>query len=162
MYGLQRPTKENVPASPVEKYTLPTQMKQTLYTQPGITYAHITKQNSYTATNIEQEPHINQPHQQTSNIQDLKDIMKSLFEQMGTMIILTIVPDTTFRRTENIYLYSQHSCHVNLRDALRWKKAIKNFPTIQSLPYEPSSQNCSRWNYYNNKDFHQASRTKQL
>jgi hypothetical protein len=48
------------------------QIKQTLYTQPGVTYAQITKQNSYTPTTIEKEPHINQSHQQTSDIQDLK------------------------------------------------------------------------------------------
>jgi hypothetical protein len=40
----------------------------TLDTQPGVTYAQTTKQNSYAVTNIEQDQHINQPHQQTSNI----------------------------------------------------------------------------------------------
>jgi hypothetical protein len=57
----------------------------------------ITEQNSYAATNIEQDPHINHPHQQTSDIQDLKDMMKSLFEQMGTMIILltTVLTELT-------------------------------------------------------------------
>jgi hypothetical protein len=34
-----------------------------------VTYAPITKQNSYAATNIGQDPHINQPHQQTSETQ---------------------------------------------------------------------------------------------
>jgi hypothetical protein len=33
---------------------------------------------------MEQEPHVNQPYQQTSDMQDLKSMMKSLFEQMGT------------------------------------------------------------------------------
>jgi hypothetical protein len=61
-------------------------MKQTLYTQPGATYAHITKQNSYAPTNTEQEPHENQSHQQTSDMQDLKNIMKSFLEQMGIML----------------------------------------------------------------------------
>jgi hypothetical protein len=51
------------------------QIKQTLYTQPGVTYAQITKQNSYAATNIEQEPHLNQSHQQTGNVQELKNMM---------------------------------------------------------------------------------------
>jgi hypothetical protein len=32
--------------------------------------------------NREQEPHINQPHQQACDTQDLKNMMKSLFEQM--------------------------------------------------------------------------------
>jgi hypothetical protein len=56
----------------VKQYAPPAQIKQTLHTQPGVTYAQISKQNSYAATNIEQEPHINQPLQQTSDIQDLK------------------------------------------------------------------------------------------
>jgi hypothetical protein len=42
MYGLYRPTKENIPTSPVET-TPPTQIRQTLYTQPGVTYAQIKK-----------------------------------------------------------------------------------------------------------------------
>jgi hypothetical protein len=56
----------------LKQYTPSAQIKQTLHTQPGVTYAQITKQNSYAATNIEQGQHISQPHQQTSNIQDLK------------------------------------------------------------------------------------------
>jgi hypothetical protein len=54
MYGLQGPT------TPLhfKIHTPPAQIKQTLYTQPRATYTHITKQNSYAPTNIEQEPHI--------------------------------------------------------------------------------------------------------
>jgi hypothetical protein len=70
----------------LKQYTPPAQIKQTLHTQPGVTYTQITKQNSYAATNIEQDQHINQPLQQTSDIQDLKNMIKSLFEQMGTML----------------------------------------------------------------------------
>jgi hypothetical protein len=44
----------------------------TLYTQPGVTYAQITKQNSYAPTSKNQDPNINQPHQQINDIQDLK------------------------------------------------------------------------------------------
>jgi hypothetical protein len=67
-------------------------MKNTLQTQPGITHALISKQNFYLPTNIEQKPHINQSHQQTSDMQDLKNIMKSLFKQMVTMLnLLTTV-----------------------------------------------------------------------
>jgi hypothetical protein len=47
--------------------------------------AQIIKQNSCTPTNAEQKPHTSQPHQQTSDIQNLQNTMKSLFEQMGTM-----------------------------------------------------------------------------
>jgi hypothetical protein len=37
-------------------------------------------------------PPVNQPLQQFNDISDLKDLMKSLFEQMGTMInLLTTV-----------------------------------------------------------------------
>jgi hypothetical protein len=38
---------------------------------------------------MEEEPHTNKPYQQTQDIQDLKDKMKSLFEQMETMLNLT-------------------------------------------------------------------------
>jgi hypothetical protein len=71
----------------VKQHTPLAQIKQTLHIQPGVTYAQITKQNSYAAINIEQDQHINQSHQQTSDIQDL-NMMKSLFEQMGTMLNL--------------------------------------------------------------------------
>jgi hypothetical protein len=59
----------------LKQHTPPAQIKQTLHTQPGVTYTQITKQNSYAATNIEQDQHINQTHQQTSNIQALKNMM---------------------------------------------------------------------------------------
>jgi hypothetical protein len=72
----------------LKQYTPLAQIKQTLYFQPGVTYAQATKQNSCALTNIEREPHTNQPHQQASSIQDLKNMMKSLFEQMGTMLNL--------------------------------------------------------------------------
>jgi malonyl CoA-acyl carrier protein transacylase len=70
----------------LKQYTPPAaQIKQTLHTQPGVIHAQITKQNTYATTTIEQDQHINQPLQQTS---DLKNMMKSLFEQMGTMLNL--------------------------------------------------------------------------
>jgi hypothetical protein len=76
----------------VTQYTPPAQIKKTLRTQPGVTYAQITKQHSYADTNIKQDQHINQPLQQTSDIQELKNMMKSLFEQMETMLnLLTTV-----------------------------------------------------------------------
>jgi hypothetical protein len=63
MYSLKGPTKESIPTSLLKQYTPPAQIKQTLHTQPGVTYIQITKENSYAATNIKQDPHINQPHQ---------------------------------------------------------------------------------------------------
>jgi cobalamin biosynthesis Co2+ chelatase CbiK len=69
----------------LKQYSSPAQIKQTLHTEPGITYDQITKQNSNAATNIEQDQHINQPLQQASD--DLKNMIKSLFEQMGTMLM---------------------------------------------------------------------------
>jgi hypothetical protein len=41
----------------LKQYTPCTQIKQTLHTQPGVTYAQVTKQTSYAATNIEQDQH---------------------------------------------------------------------------------------------------------
>jgi hypothetical protein len=70
-------------------YTPPAQLQQTIKTQPGVTYAQATK-TSYTPTQIDDIQYINQPHQQNSNIHELKNMMKGLFEQMGTMLnILT-------------------------------------------------------------------------
>jgi hypothetical protein len=42
------------------------------------------------------------------------------------------------------------------------EKKLSKASQLSSVPYEPSSQNCSRWNCYNNKKFHQASPTEQL
>jgi hypothetical protein len=73
-------------------HTPPAQIKQTLCTQPGVSYAQVTKQKSNAPKNIEQEQHTNQSHKQTSCIQELKNTMKSLFEQIGTTInLLTTV-----------------------------------------------------------------------
>jgi hypothetical protein len=63
--------KKTYPSLHSKIYTPPAQIEQTLYTQPGITYAQITNQNSRTPTNIEQDSHIIQSHQQTSVIQEL-------------------------------------------------------------------------------------------
>jgi hypothetical protein len=76
----------------VWKYTLLLYKSNKPYIQPGVTYAEMTKQNSYAATNIEQEPHINQLYQQTCDIRGLRNVIKSLSEQMGTMLnLLTAV-----------------------------------------------------------------------
>jgi hypothetical protein len=69
-------------------YTPPVQIKQTLRTQPRVSYAQVTKQEFHAPTNIEQEPHIKQSYQHTSDMHELKNMMKSLSEQMGTMINL--------------------------------------------------------------------------
>jgi hypothetical protein len=85
----------------LKKCTSPAQIKQTLHTQPGVTFAQITKQNSYAATDIEQDQHINQPHQQISELQELKDTMKNIFEQMGTMLSLLATVLTKMNKYNN-------------------------------------------------------------
>jgi hypothetical protein len=85
MYGLQKTTFAPLR---LKIYTPLAQIKQTLHTQPGVTYAQITKQNSYAPTNTEQEPYMNQSHQQTSDTKEKKNMMRSLFEQMGTLLNL--------------------------------------------------------------------------
>jgi hypothetical protein len=55
------------------------------------------KQNSYMPTNLEQEPYTNQSHQQTSDVQDLKNTMKSLSEQTGTMLNLVSTMPTKLK-----------------------------------------------------------------
>jgi hypothetical protein len=72
-------------------YTPPAQIKETLRIQPEVSYAQVTKQEFHAPTNIEQEPHIKQSHRQTSEMQELKNMMKILFEQIGTMVNLTTV-----------------------------------------------------------------------
>jgi hypothetical protein len=64
--------KKTYPPLRFNQYTPRAQIKHTLHTQPGVTCAQIIKQDSYAFTNIEQEPHTNQLHQQTSVIQGLK------------------------------------------------------------------------------------------
>jgi hypothetical protein len=88
MYGLQGPTKETISTSPFETIHSSCTNQINLTHQPRVTYAQITKQNSYAATNIGQDQHINQLLQQISDIQDLKNMMKSLFEEMETMLNL--------------------------------------------------------------------------
>jgi hypothetical protein len=64
--------KKTYPPPHLKHYTPAAQIKHNLYTQPGITYAQITKQNFYAPTNVEQEPHINQLyHQQRDVLEDL-------------------------------------------------------------------------------------------
>jgi hypothetical protein len=53
-------------------YTPPAQIKQSLRTQPGVSYAQVTKQEFHAPTNIEQQPHIKQSHQHTIDMQKLK------------------------------------------------------------------------------------------
>jgi hypothetical protein len=96
MYGLQGPSKENIPTSPFEDMHSSSQIKQILCIQPGVSYAQVTKQEFHVPTNIGQEPHIKQSYQQTSDMQELKNMMKILFEQMGTMLnLLTTVINRT-------------------------------------------------------------------
>jgi hypothetical protein len=60
--------KKTSPLLRLKQYTPPAQIKHTVYTQPGVTYAQITQQNYYAPTNVEQEPLTTQPHQETSDI----------------------------------------------------------------------------------------------
>jgi hypothetical protein len=87
----------------LKQHTPSSEIKETLHTQPGVTYAQITKQNSYAPTNIHQEPQTNQPYQQTSSMQDLKNMLKRLFEQMGTMLNLLTTVLTKFKQWLNSY-----------------------------------------------------------
>jgi hypothetical protein len=81
MYYLQRATKKKAyPSLQVKQNTPLVQIKPILHTQLGIAHAEITKQNSYMPTNIEQETHTNQSHQQTSDTRDLNNMSKYLFE----------------------------------------------------------------------------------
>jgi hypothetical protein len=81
----------------VKQYAPPAKIKNTLQIQQGITYAQINKQNSYVPIYIEKEPHTNQSYQRTSDDEDLLNTMKSLFEQMGTIVNLLTTVLTIFK-----------------------------------------------------------------
>jgi hypothetical protein len=52
-------------------YIPPAQLQQNVNTQPGVTYAQAIK-TSYTPTQVDDVQYINQPHQQNSDIHELK------------------------------------------------------------------------------------------
>jgi hypothetical protein len=91
------PQKKTFPPLRPKIYIPPPNLKQTSHTQPGVTYAQIANSNSYshpqTETLLKQPNHHQQPYQcNDSAIQELKDMMKGLFEQLGTMLnLLTTV-----------------------------------------------------------------------
>jgi hypothetical protein len=97
--NLQGPAKEEISSSSPENIHPTFKPKQTSHTQPGVTYAQIANSNSYSHQQTETEPLLKQPnlHQQPyqcndSATQELKDMMKGLFEQLGTMLnLLTTV-----------------------------------------------------------------------
>jgi hypothetical protein len=89
-YGLRRHTKGNIPTSPFETIHSSAHIKHTLYTQPGVIYAQVTKHISCSPTNVEQEPHTNQPRQQTIEIQDLKNMIKSLSDKSSQPCLLNL------------------------------------------------------------------------
>jgi hypothetical protein len=66
--------KKTYPPLRLKQYIPHPQIKHTLYTRQGVTYAQRPKQNFFPPSNVEQEPHTNQPHRQTSEIQDSKKI----------------------------------------------------------------------------------------
>jgi hypothetical protein len=73
-------------------YTPPALIQQTLHTQPGVSYAQITSKSLPPTPTLAPAPPVNHPLQQFNDISDLKALMKSLFEQTGTMInLLTTV-----------------------------------------------------------------------
>jgi hypothetical protein len=58
----------------------------------GIPYAQIAKKHTPATSPTTQDPHRLQTLPQTSDMQDLKEIMKQLFQQMGNMMnLLTTV-----------------------------------------------------------------------
>jgi hypothetical protein len=76
----ERPTPLSVP----NNILLP----QSLHTQPGVSYAKITSKMLLPTITPAPTPPANFPLQQFNDISDLKTLMTSLFEQMGTMINL--------------------------------------------------------------------------
>jgi hypothetical protein len=67
----------NMPTTPFETVHSYRTNQTYLYTQLGVTYAQITKHNFCASTKVVQEPHTNKPYQQTSDMLELKNSMKS-------------------------------------------------------------------------------------
>jgi hypothetical protein len=66
---------------------------RTLQTQPGITYAQITKNLPPATCPTDQAPLPPQPTPQPNDMQDLKDMFTRLSERMVTLLnLLTTVP----------------------------------------------------------------------
>jgi hypothetical protein len=92
MYGLQGLIKENIPTSTFETIHSSCPNKTSITHSTRSDKCSNNQQNSYAPTNIAQESPINQSYQQTIDIQELRNMMKSRFEQMGTMLnLLTTV-----------------------------------------------------------------------
>jgi hypothetical protein len=94
----------------LKQHIPPSELIETLHAQPGVTYAQITKQNSYAPTNIQQEP-----YQQTSSMHDFKNMLKSLFEQLETMLNLLTTVLTRFKQWLNSYLLEHQRPNTRYR-----------------------------------------------
>lgn len=72
-------------------YTPPAPLQQTLHTSPGVTYAQVAKHSISNpvspAQNVPPAPTFTS-HHPSNEIQDLKNMMKTLFDQLGTMLSL--------------------------------------------------------------------------
>jgi hypothetical protein len=75
-YSLQGLSKENIPISLFEDIHFCKNKKKKTHALTQEYHAQITKQEFHAPTNTEQEPHIKQSHQQTSCMQELKNMMK--------------------------------------------------------------------------------------
>jgi hypothetical protein len=71
-----------------KQYTLPAKLHKTVHEQPGLTYAQIAKQNNSNLTPQAPIPTTNPSQQPSSDTTDLKILLKTLFEQLGTMLNL--------------------------------------------------------------------------
>jgi hypothetical protein len=82
MYNYKDLQKKLYPALRPKIYNPPAQIKQTLYTQ-SVSYAKITKQNSYSLVPLEEVSNTIQPHQQNSDMQELKEHEKRTLQSNG-------------------------------------------------------------------------------
>jgi hypothetical protein len=83
-----RTSKKTYTALRPKQYTPPAPLQQTMHTQPGITYAQITKPNTCTPTPQDTAHLPTQSQQPLGDIQDLKLLLKTMFEQHASMLNL--------------------------------------------------------------------------
>jgi hypothetical protein len=99
--------KENYPPLRPKQYTPPAPLRQTLHTQPGITYAQITKPNTCTPTPQNTDHLHTQSQQPPGENHNLKFLMQTLFDQLSATINLL--------HTVISWLLPIHSSRSNLR-----------------------------------------------
>jgi hypothetical protein len=83
--SIRNSSKKTYPSLRPKQYVPPAPLQRTLHTSPSLTYAQIAKQQTPATSTTTQNP---QPLPQNSDMQELKEMMKQLFQHMGNTMNL--------------------------------------------------------------------------